>query len=458
MLPRIIEASSQSKLERLPRVAAEHTYVKSKSKCLPSTRVKIQNSLLNHLKLAENRFVWLRGSPGTGKTAISMSIASTLEKEGTLAASFFWDKNQQGTGLDSLEKFPSTLARQLAVFDADFQVSLVNRLRQPNSELILSLPLESQMRTLVLEPMNGLRGLFSTSKERKFTIILDGLDECGSSEALTSLMNLILLLDELPSAFSILVSCRPERQVISIWGDRGCVIPCDNVDEVDSDETFDTIRQMVKDGLKGCMGESQWEPSTNDLDAFTSACRGLPVMASIRIREVQFQTQSGSDLESEFEYFLNLQAAPQDLNQEYLRIMRRAFRPRLSRIRPHIEKNYREVVGILVAAPVPLSVHGMSHLLGIAEGKIHAILDPLSSIISIPPNNAEVKFYHATAKEFITGVPIGHDEDKVFFIDDSKGYLGLRLLRFVNNVIQRNEIGLPTELPLGDKKNGCFPT
>ncbi|KAF8338807.1 uncharacterized protein EI90DRAFT_2890773, partial [Cantharellus anzutake] len=62
------------------------------SKCLPSTRVKIQNSLLNHLKLAENRFVWLRGSPGTGKTAISMSIASTLEKEGTLAASFFWDK------------------------------------------------------------------------------------------------------------------------------------------------------------------------------------------------------------------------------------------------------------------------------------------------------------------------------------------------------------------------------
>ncbi|KAF8338808.1 uncharacterized protein EI90DRAFT_3039244, partial [Cantharellus anzutake] len=210
---------------------------------------------------------------------------------------------------------------------------------------------------------------------------------------------------------------------------------------------------MVKDGLKGCMGESQWEPSTNDLDVFTSACRGLPVMASIRIREVQFQTQSGSDLESEFEYFLNLQAAPQDLNQEYLRIMRRAFRPRLSRIRPHIEKNYREVVGMIIAAQEPLSVHSMSHLLGIAEGKIHAILNPISSIIDVPPNNAKVKFYHATATEFITGVPIGDDEDKGFFIDDPKGYfLGLRFLRFVNNTIHRNEIGLPTELPLGDKK------
>ncbi|KAF8338221.1 uncharacterized protein EI90DRAFT_2561537 [Cantharellus anzutake] len=56
-LLRTIEASVQSKLEQLPRVAAEHTYVKSKSKCLPSTRVQIQTSLLNHLKGAGNRFV-----------------------------------------------------------------------------------------------------------------------------------------------------------------------------------------------------------------------------------------------------------------------------------------------------------------------------------------------------------------------------------------------------------------
>ncbi|KAF8338231.1 uncharacterized protein EI90DRAFT_2864281, partial [Cantharellus anzutake] len=123
------------------------------------------------------RFVWLRGSPGTGKTAVSMSIASMLEKEGTLAASFFWDKNQKGTGLDSLEKFPSTLARQLAIFNVDFKVSLVKRLREPNSELVLSLPLEKQMRILILEPMNGLKGILSAS-EKRFTIILDGLDEC----------------------------------------------------------------------------------------------------------------------------------------------------------------------------------------------------------------------------------------------------------------------------------------
>ncbi|KAF8313914.1 uncharacterized protein EI90DRAFT_2874539, partial [Cantharellus anzutake] len=62
------------------------------SKCLENTRVRIQESILDHLEKREYRFIWLRGSPGTGKTAISMSVASTLAKQHRLAASFFWDK------------------------------------------------------------------------------------------------------------------------------------------------------------------------------------------------------------------------------------------------------------------------------------------------------------------------------------------------------------------------------
>ncbi|KAF8333219.1 uncharacterized protein EI90DRAFT_2832046, partial [Cantharellus anzutake] len=72
------------------------------SKCVENTHVRIQESILDHLEKWEHRFVWLRGSPGTGKTAISMSVTSALDKQGHLAASFFWDKNQKGEGLDSV--------------------------------------------------------------------------------------------------------------------------------------------------------------------------------------------------------------------------------------------------------------------------------------------------------------------------------------------------------------------
>ncbi|KAF8341654.1 uncharacterized protein EI90DRAFT_1763557 [Cantharellus anzutake] len=98
-----------AEISKLKQAPAEHLYVKSKSECLPGTRDRIQESLLKHLKEAGNRFIWLRGSPGTGKTAISMSVASTLKEQGMLAASFFWDKNQAGTGLDSIELFPLPL-------------------------------------------------------------------------------------------------------------------------------------------------------------------------------------------------------------------------------------------------------------------------------------------------------------------------------------------------------------
>ncbi|KAF8328589.1 uncharacterized protein EI90DRAFT_3126044 [Cantharellus anzutake] len=111
--------SRGSELSRLARAPAKYTSVRSKSECHSSTRIETQESLHKHLKEAGNRFVWLRGSPGTGKTAVSMSVASALE--GILAASFFWDKNQTGTGLDSIEQFPSTLAHQLASFNKDFK-------------------------------------------------------------------------------------------------------------------------------------------------------------------------------------------------------------------------------------------------------------------------------------------------------------------------------------------------
>ncbi|KAF8328251.1 uncharacterized protein EI90DRAFT_2849568, partial [Cantharellus anzutake] len=121
--------------------------------------------------------VWLRGSPGTGKTAIAMSIASALKVQGTLAASFFWDKNQVGTGLDSIELFPSTLAHQLACFDREFMMSLVRCLRQQDLQLPQYLSLEKQMKALVIEPMRNLLEILPSGKDR-LVIVLDGLDEC----------------------------------------------------------------------------------------------------------------------------------------------------------------------------------------------------------------------------------------------------------------------------------------
>ncbi|KAF8316992.1 uncharacterized protein EI90DRAFT_3085583 [Cantharellus anzutake] len=271
----------------------------------------------------------------------------------------------------------------------------------------------------------------------------------------------MLLLRELPSPFAVFFSCRPESTVLSARTraqDQGLVIPCEDVDQIEQD-TLRTIRCMVDKGFHDFIKDSPaWKPSDKDLEVFARGCRGLPIMASIRIREAQSEIRyHGSSLKSEFEYFRKLRELPEDLNWEYLRIMRRAYMRNSSSIRQHVVKNYREVVGILVAASwSDLGTDDISQLLGIAEDEVRSTLKPISSIVHLPSDiEQSVKFYHATAKEFIIGNPIGEKQDEVFFIHDDKGKgysIGLRLLRIVNDVLQKNEFGIPTELPLGDRK------
>ncbi|KAF8334949.1 uncharacterized protein EI90DRAFT_380394 [Cantharellus anzutake] len=449
-------ASVQSEISRLKRAPAEHIYVETKSECLPGTRLKIQESLLEHLKKPENRFVWLRGSPGTGKTAISMSIASTLEQHGVLVASYFWDKNRKGSGLDSIKRFPSTLSCQLASFNEDFKLSLVRRLRKPDLALFQDLPLEKQIKALVIEPIRNLKNIFPSGTDR-FVIVLDGLDECGNQETLESLMGLVLDLQELPQAFAVLVSCRPEPGVLSAWleaQNEGLVIPCEDVDKIEYDENFRTVHRIVKEGLRDVMRKSSWKPTEWELNAFSRCCRGLPVMASIRIRDVCRQARRGRTLQSAFQGLLSVTDTPIDLNQEYLRILRQAYVVDSVGIPSGVSEMYRLVVTAILTASGLRNVSSMSQMLGISEDDIHATLEPISSIINLPSENAkDITFYHATASEFITGKPIGDEKDEVFFIDDVNGYLlGLPLLRYFNDCCERNEFGIPTDLPsLGEE-------
>ncbi|KAF8335500.1 uncharacterized protein EI90DRAFT_3174744 [Cantharellus anzutake] len=131
-----------------------------------------------------------------GKTAISMSVASTLDKQHTLAASFFWDKNQEGTGLDSISRFPSTLAQQLAAFNAEYQNSLIRQLRDP--ALFSSIdgsPLEKEVKAWIINPMRELGGVLSSEKGHP-VILLGTIPEHEVHSILKPLSSII----DIPSA------------------------------------------------------------------------------------------------------------------------------------------------------------------------------------------------------------------------------------------------------------------
>jgi len=413
---------------------------------------------MESLKGHDSRFIWLQGSPGTGKTAIAKSIADSLAQNNRLAASFFWDKTGNRANANSIELFPSSLARQLARFSQDYEMLLVNLLLDRSFRNILMRPLQAQMDSLLIQPMSSLSQAFS-SGEGCPVIVLDGLDECGSRDALEDLMKVVVLLDKLPPDFMILVSARPELEIHGIFKPFRNV-HCLYTDKISKDDTNHTITLLVQRGLEEIRQQrhSNWVPTEDDLRAFVETCRQLPVLAEVRVREVRISASRGATLRNAFYNVKHDGSLSGDLNDDYLRILRRAYRrgdvhsashsteAAISTtpsnglaVSPDVLYNYRAVVGTVIAAQRRLSVRTISTILAISEEEVRAVLDPIGSIINVPTDHDPVHFYHATAKEFLTDPPRGDENDRAFFFTDVEGaFLALPLLKILNENLNRD--------------------
>ena len=201
-------------LRTLNPAAAEFSAV-PKEQCMKQTRVDVLESIIAHFSEHGTRFVWLRGSPGTGKTAIAKSLCEELDNNQRLAASFFFDKNRGADGVDSTARFISTLAFRLGNVNRVYRRLLVGILR--NHPDILHTPLTHQLQTLIIEPMHtACEGRYFSNRH---IIMLDGLDECREKSPLGDLMKLVTQLHQLPDHFIIFVSSRPEQPILHAWAD-----------------------------------------------------------------------------------------------------------------------------------------------------------------------------------------------------------------------------------------------
>src|ERR1700733_6231929 len=114
-------------IDPLPRVPAWFDS-SSKRKCLPTTRVSILNSITSHLAQNRPAFIWLRGSPGTGKSTIAKSITAHLGEEKRLASAIYFNKAVGHDNTFSALHFISSIAYQIAKFSPAFFKTLGQRL------------------------------------------------------------------------------------------------------------------------------------------------------------------------------------------------------------------------------------------------------------------------------------------------------------------------------------------
>jgi len=431
----------QEALKTLNPAKAEYHAV-LKDQCAEYTRVDIQKLVAAHLSKGDNRFVWLKGSAGVGKTAIAKSLCSELEDNHRLAASFFFDKNRNQDGVDSTDHFISTLAYQLADFDSRYRQSLIRILRAKGN--ILRRPLRDQLQSLIVEPM---REVFEGRQYDGTThvIIIDGLDECSEKSSLDDLMDLITGLDGLPSHFITFVSSRPVPEIRDSWQRCEKTPLTENLDGVKAEPDIRIyVIQRLTDYWRRRPSPRETAPSQHDMESFANRCGGLFVVARIRVREVENARRMFAEPSIDvFRRMLDdVAGSVKDLDQEYLRIFSHAYLR--DSVHEDTRERFRRVMSTVLAMHKPLSTYGISQLLDEGEARIEAVLDPISSVLNIPPaTDQPVQFYHSTTREFLQRPKFWEDhpeEGKLLFFPNVKGFLAPYCLNMLRKTLPRPPI------------------
>lgn len=384
---------------------------------------------------------------------MSKSIAKSLDEQGRLAASFFFDKSARGDSANSSKLFISTLARQLADFQPSYRSALSHLL--DNNPRAVSLIGKDQLKTLILDPLSAVS---TDSIDSPLVIILDGLDECGNQRDLEYLMEIILDFSRLPSHFRILVSSRPEREVFDVMLRLPFGVPMHDTDRIPTQETERDISKYVHKRLpdipsRGCLN---WPPSSDDMQVFAKQCGGIFEIARIRIRILE--ESRATPLDRAFRRLLeDTRRGLPKFETEYLRILRRAYLPtredseELEFVdegdqmdKDEVLARYRRVVGTIVSLRQSPDITLLAALLSMPCDDIYSVLRPIASIIEVPSPNRPmdyVHFFHATAREFLLSKPTSTvEEDSVFFFSDSQGtYLAPICLQILTRYLQPNQ-------------------
>lgn len=431
-------------INSLPRVAAWFDS-SSKRPCLRTTRTTIIHSIKSHLALEHPAFIWLKGSPGTGKSTIAKTITAHLEEGRRLASAIYFDKTVGHNNAFSALRFISSIAYQIALFSPDFRQVLGRRLDEDGG-IRRHADWTKHIEQLLDGPLSGLSPSLTTS----WVVVIDALDECGSRADLRELMTILSRFASLPLA--ILVTSRPEAEVErEMEGSK--LSPRAVVENLDAPmtraSTESDICKYFNVGFQNLGSGDDEPPALAQIEKCATRCGGSFEVAAIQLRWLQENCDSGLLL-SELLTTLLSETYPaasdpeSSLYSEYIRILERAY----PRANIRALGRYRLVIGTLVLLRQPLGVHPLAKLLGIGDGEVRAILKPLSSVIAVPRSDFDpISLYHASLQEFLLPSPTPHNLaphlEYHIPVKDQETHLASRCLDTMNAELIRNICRFP---------------
>jgi hypothetical protein len=243
----------------------------------------------------------MTGAAGSGKSALQQTLAEICRKSNILGSAHFFG------AADPTRNTPSTLIPTIA-----YQLGLANpavkeqiRLAVEGDYHIFSRTLESQMKTLICDPVRRLRAagrLDFTSFG--YAILIDGLDECRGEDNQAEILKAIkkcLLDDDLP--FRIFLASRPEWAIRSALQPGGVLsglahhIPLSDQYDATADIRRYLRRQLQDLGLRGSDSRARYPGwfTQEDIEQLVAAASGQFIYAATVVRYMSEHRSSPVD-------------------------------------------------------------------------------------------------------------------------------------------------------------------
>ncbi|OTB04743.1 hypothetical protein M426DRAFT_261726 [Hypoxylon sp. CI-4A] len=388
--------------------------------CIPGTRSDILNNIQAWIETPEGKpIMWLHGMAGTGKSTISLTIATALSKripfadglppsDGTLVGGTFFF-SQTDTERNRAKVLFTTLAHHLAHQLLGVESKIARAIKRNASPNIGARSLETQWDELILGPLKEFDK--ESLSHVRIVFIIDALDECQKEETKsgteTKVHSIIHLLAQFKALSTIqakvLLTSRREGLIDKAFESLGTeyydeielpMVPFQGHGEgAKNDITIFLESKLPKWVYSNMSDFRKLVERTGGLFIYAAtACKFLSVLpdqvAKNRLRKL---------LEGDF----NEQSPDAALNQVY-----RAVLDSYTQDLTEAEKRghpAKEILGSIALLFEPLPIYSLAELTeSQPQGYVKGCLEGLQSVIHLPRDPASpIKLIHLSFREFL---------------------------------------------------------
>ncbi|KAL0570103.1 hypothetical protein V5O48_011863 [Marasmius crinis-equi] len=418
-----------------------------RGECHPGTRELVIELIhqWRHLESRELPICWLSGPTGVGKSSIALTVARECDQDGLVSSFFFFR-------LDPRRNNPSFLALIIA------HGLLVNipELRQPVTQRIIANPkileatFEDQARHLILQPLlkqktwwNRTRRLWADfprmSTRRPNLVIIDGLDECGGSDAQRRVLLLLLSICQAsePSPLRFLVCSRPEAWIRELFNSEPFLRLTKRIVLDDSFSPDADIRKYLDDSFRDIRREysditfpEPWPSEAHVKRIVRQSCGQFIYSVTI----VKFVRTEFTDPVEQLDIILSsnppTRPSPSpfhELDKLYHIVL--SANPRWDRVLPIL-------AAVLLLPSTCRYPKFIESILDLPSGRVALMLRAMHSVLEIKGGEDEIRVFHTSFMEYVCDPT----RSERFFIDTvglhdflARGWLRALAIRVIEN-------------------------